>query len=630
MTDQQYADVPDDVDVDPTAYRVEKPGRSVRLASAHQAPIGQAVMFEDIEQAARDASPALSDRFGVNPFSVLDTRSGTWQKRKGEWLALGIQSEIGRGDTLLFANQERLNEIKNDTSRRGADARSNLTGQAPSALAEANGMTYMASGTSIFDPVLCEAVYDWFCPKGGSVFDPFAGGSVRGITAAMGGHPYTGIDLSGPQVAANRQQAHEILGAPGLVHNPAEMTPIQEVGRVWLKRDDLFGVAGVRGGKVRTCLALAQAGSGPLVTASSRHSPQAVIVAAIARYLGRQAHLVVPAAQGTTPELEAAMAIGCTLEEVRPGYNTVLVKRARDAAASMGGTYIPFGMEHQAAVDATMLQVANLPAEAKRIVVPVGSGMTLAGVVAGLRGVGRDLPVLGVQVGADPTARLNEYAPGWGEVATLVESEHPYDHAVDAQVGDVALDQHYEAKCVEYLESGDVLWVVGLRATQQESSLHPVPHWYTGDSRFTDDLLPPGEQYDLVFTCPPYYDLEVYSDDPADLSAAPDYASFLAMYTSALKAAERRLRADRFYVVVVGEIRDKAGFQRGLVPDTIRICRSMGLHLYNEAVLYTPAGTLQLRVPKQFVSGRKMGRTHQSVLVFWKGAKAPKWGEDGP
>ena len=40
-------------------------------------------------------------------------------------------------------------------------------------------------GTSIFDPVLCEIAYRWFCPPAGRVLDPFAGGSVRGIVAAL-------------------------------------------------------------------------------------------------------------------------------------------------------------------------------------------------------------------------------------------------------------------------------------------------------------------------------------------------------------------------------------------------------------------------------------------------------------
>lgn len=41
----------------------------------------------------------LSDRFGVPPFSVLNAREGWWQDRKRAWIALGIQSELGRGET---------------------------------------------------------------------------------------------------------------------------------------------------------------------------------------------------------------------------------------------------------------------------------------------------------------------------------------------------------------------------------------------------------------------------------------------------------------------------------------------------------------------------------------------------
>lgn len=41
--------------------------------------------------------PTLADRFGVPPFSVLNAREGWWQERKRAWLAMGIQSEVGRG-----------------------------------------------------------------------------------------------------------------------------------------------------------------------------------------------------------------------------------------------------------------------------------------------------------------------------------------------------------------------------------------------------------------------------------------------------------------------------------------------------------------------------------------------------
>ena len=44
---------------------------------------------------------SLADRFGVVPFSVLNAREGWWQDRKRAWIALGIQSELGRGENLL-------------------------------------------------------------------------------------------------------------------------------------------------------------------------------------------------------------------------------------------------------------------------------------------------------------------------------------------------------------------------------------------------------------------------------------------------------------------------------------------------------------------------------------------------
>lgn len=42
----------------------------------------------------------LADRFGVPPFSVLNAREGWWQDRKRAWIALGIRSELGRGENL--------------------------------------------------------------------------------------------------------------------------------------------------------------------------------------------------------------------------------------------------------------------------------------------------------------------------------------------------------------------------------------------------------------------------------------------------------------------------------------------------------------------------------------------------
>lgn len=41
---------------------------------------------------------SLVERFGIAPFTVLNAREGWWQDRKRAWIALGIQSEVGRGE----------------------------------------------------------------------------------------------------------------------------------------------------------------------------------------------------------------------------------------------------------------------------------------------------------------------------------------------------------------------------------------------------------------------------------------------------------------------------------------------------------------------------------------------------
>ena len=39
----------------------------------------------------------LAETFEYPPFSVWNAREGWWQERKRAWLALGIESELGRG-----------------------------------------------------------------------------------------------------------------------------------------------------------------------------------------------------------------------------------------------------------------------------------------------------------------------------------------------------------------------------------------------------------------------------------------------------------------------------------------------------------------------------------------------------
>lgn len=299
------------------------------------------------------ANATLASRFLVPPFSILDTRQAYWQDRKRAWLALGIESEQGRAMIGGRGNSTGPNSAMNRMSGRLArdpDDDSPIV--------------------SVFDPVLCEALYAWFVPPQGLVLDPFAGGSVRGIVAGRLGRRYSGIELQPGQVEANRRQAQDILGE---------------------------------------------------------------------------------------------------------------------------------------------------------------------------------------------------------QAAKLVE-------------------------------------------------------WRAGDSRL---VLQGNDRFnvaqggaDFLFSCPPYGDLEVYSDDPADLSyvASQDLPRFFALYTETIKAACALLKEDRFAAFVVGDFRTSAGLLADFVSATISAFGHGGCALYNEAILVQPAATLALRAGRIFNGGRKLGKSHQNVLVFVKGS----------
>jgi hypothetical protein len=122
----------------------------------------------------------LCQQYGAPPFTVLDARKGYWQERRRWWQdKYRIQSERGRGANLI--------------------GYMGLGGEG-------------SKGTSVFCPVLTELCYKWWCPAGGTVLDPFAGGSVRGVVAGRLGLRYVGVELSEAQVAENERQAVKAEG----------------------------------------------------------------------------------------------------------------------------------------------------------------------------------------------------------------------------------------------------------------------------------------------------------------------------------------------------------------------------------------------------------------------------------
>lgn len=127
------------------------------------------------------------------------------------------------------------------------------------------------------------------------------------------------------------------------------------------------------------------------------------------------------------------------------------------------------------------------------------------------------------------------------------------------------------------------------------------------------------ESQDLLFSCPPYFDLEKYSDLPNDASNQGSYEDFIQILQNAFTGAIGCLKENRFAVICVGDVRDKnTGFYYDFCGDIKRIFRENGVRLYNEIILVEQTASTALRASR-YMDSRKVAKTHQHILVFFKG-----------
>jgi 16S rRNA G966 N2-methylase RsmD len=157
---------------------------------------------------------------------------------------------------------------------------------------------------------------------------------------------------------------------------------------------------------------------------------------------------------------------------------------------------------------------------------------------------------------------------------------------------------------------------------KQARKIGVSPKWICGDSARLSDYVPKGEAFDLIFTSPPYYDLEDYRGGKRDVSTHASYDEFMKSYKSIFRQAVARLKQNRFLIVKVGEIRDKKGFYRNFVGDNITCFLDLGMKYYNQAILATQLSSAPMRVGGQFPQYRKLVSTHQTILCFFKGDNA--------
>lgn len=254
-----------------------------------------------------------------------------------------------------------------------------------------------------------------------------------------------------------------------------ELTPIEEIDGVYIKRNDKYEIAGCNGGKAisayQIILDAKEQGYKDIITTGSRFSPQCEIVSCICEMEGLNAHIVMPSGEET--KVMKTVRNNPHSELITPykgGYQSTLNAYCRKLADLKGYYLVPFGMQCEKNVHLVAKQCENIPKEVKRIVVPVGSGMSLCGVLQGLVNFHRlDIEVIGVQAGGNPFKIIQAFKPKFVQLPKYkIESFMPeaspsqrYHTVTSNFIGDLKLDPIYEGKCKDFIQKGDLFWVVG-------------------------------------------------------------------------------------------------------------------------------------------------------------------------
>jgi len=121
---------------------------------------------------------------------------------------------------------------------------------------------------------------------------------------------------------------------------------------------------------------------------------------------------------------------------------------------------------------------------------------------------------------------------------------------------------------------------------------------------------------DLIYTCPPYYNLEKYDAGSGDLSMLPTYKDFLSEINKVIEQCYLGLNAKGFCIWVIGTIRNKDGLV-DLRGDIVRLFKQAGFIFFDDIVFHYKGGLKMLRLGT-FDRTRLCAKSHEYVLVFVK------------
>lgn len=256
------------------------------------------------------------------------------------------------------------------------------------------------------------------------------------------------------------------------------LTPIHRFDGWCAKREDMacwVSLDHPSGSKVRQYMAMAKQFPGvPMIVGCASYSCMQIYVASAAKLTGVDGYVHVPQRKQYTEATWYAIKMGATMCFEKPAYMNVLRSRAKAHAKKLGQVvrWLP-----QLALKDAAEQAQNIPPWVRRVVIPTGSGLTAAGVLAGLAKRERPPKVVAVAVSSlADEIKIREMA--WkmiqspaGELFAsslppfeLVRHKWEYGRPWNASLpDDTPLDPYYAAKAKQEVQKGDCFWLPGLR-----------------------------------------------------------------------------------------------------------------------------------------------------------------------
>jgi hypothetical protein len=143
--------------------------------------------------------------------------------------------------------------------------------------------------------------------------------------------------------------------------------------------------------------------------------------------------------------------------------------------------------------------------------------------------------------------------------------------------------------------------------------------WIKSDS----SKFVPKQNYDLIFSCPPYYKVEKYIDydgksPDGELNSLPTYESFRDMLFEGYKNAISVMNDNTFFVVMTGDSRDKNGGYYGCEAEHELFFKQQGLLIYNR-IVYLESEFTRRAQAKKTLHNRKYPKSEQKIYAFFKG-----------